>query len=75
MASKPSKAKSIKSLHFLAGKEADSWKSFEKRFNGHAIDGKLYKDKFGDCIGKKIMLFFFFFFVSFREFLCVCLCL
>ncbi|TKY66041.1 putative respiratory burst oxidase-like protein H [Spatholobus suberectus] len=45
----------IKGLRFLdrtvTGKENDAWKSIEKRFAQHAVDGKLSKDKFGTCIG------------------------
>ncbi|CAL0328231.1 unnamed protein product [Lupinus luteus] len=45
----------LKGLHFLdqtvAGKKGDAWKSIEKRFVQHAIDGKLSKEKFGICVG------------------------
>ncbi|KAJ7950337.1 Respiratory burst oxidase [Quillaja saponaria] len=45
----------IRSLRFLdrtvTGKEADAWKSVDKRFNQHSVDGKLPRDKFGACIG------------------------
>lgn len=45
----------LKSLRFLdrttTGKEADAWKSIEKRFDQHAVDGRLSRDKFGTCIG------------------------
>ncbi|KAL2569554.1 hypothetical protein AAZV13_18G134500 [Glycine max] len=48
-------ARGIKSLRFLdrtvTGKEADAWKSIEKRFTQNAVDGKLTKDKFGTCMG------------------------
>ncbi|RDX59656.1 putative respiratory burst oxidase-like protein H, partial [Mucuna pruriens] len=48
-------ARGMKGLRFLdrtvTGKEADAWKSIEKRFVLHAIDGKLSKDKFGTCMG------------------------
>ncbi|GAA0161326.1 oxidase [Lithospermum erythrorhizon] len=43
------------SLRFLdrikTGKEEDAWHVVEKRFNEHAVDGKLHKDKFGICVG------------------------
>lgn len=49
-------ARGLKSLRFLdrttTGKEADAWKAIEKRFNQHAVDGRLSRDKFGPCIGK-----------------------
>ncbi|XP_075490615.1 putative respiratory burst oxidase homolog protein H [Primulina tabacum] len=45
----------LKSLRFLdrtrTGKEEDAWKDIEKRFNQHAVYGRLLKDKFGVCIG------------------------
>ncbi|GFP80331.1 putative respiratory burst oxidase homolog protein h [Phtheirospermum japonicum] len=45
----------LKSLRFLdrtmTGKEEDAWRAIEKRFNQNAVDGKLFKDKFGVCIG------------------------
>ncbi|KAL3620641.1 hypothetical protein CASFOL_035553 [Castilleja foliolosa] len=45
----------LKSLRFLdrtiTGKEEDAWRAIEKRFNHNAVDGKLFKDKFGVCIG------------------------
>ncbi|XP_047169679.1 putative respiratory burst oxidase homolog protein H isoform X1 [Vigna umbellata] len=48
-------ARGIKGLRFLdrtvTGKEADAWRSIEKRFTQHAVDGKLSKDKFGICMG------------------------
>ena len=48
-------ARGLKGLRFLdrtvTGKEADAWKSIEKRFAQNAVDGKLSKDKFGTCIG------------------------
>ncbi|XP_024019133.1 putative respiratory burst oxidase homolog protein H [Morus notabilis] len=48
-------SKGLKSLRFLdrtvTGKEADAWKSIEKRFYQHALDGRLARDKFGVCIG------------------------
>ncbi|GLU11707.1 hypothetical protein SLE2022_284330 [Rubroshorea leprosula] len=50
-----SATKGLQSLRFLdqttAGNENDSWKSIERRFNQHAINGKLPKDKFGVCVG------------------------
>lgn len=49
-------SRGLKSLRFLdrtmTGKEADAWRSIEKRFNQHAPDGSLCRDKFGTCIGK-----------------------
>jgi len=48
-------ARGLKGLRFLdrtvTGKEADAWRSIEKRFTQHAVDGKLPKDKFGTCMG------------------------
>ncbi|KAL9277012.1 hypothetical protein ACSQ67_025432 [Phaseolus vulgaris] len=48
-------ARGIKGLRFLdrtvTGKEADAWRSIEKRFTQHAVEGKLPKDKFGTCMG------------------------
>ena len=50
-------SRGLRSLRFLdrtvTGKENDAWRSIEKRFNQHAVDGKLSRDKFGACIGKK----------------------
>lgn len=46
----------LKSLRFLdrtiTGKEDDAWRSIEKRFNNHAVDGRISKDKFAACIGR-----------------------
>lgn len=48
-------SRGLKGLRFLdrtvTGKENDAWKSIEKRFIQHAVDGKLSKDKFGTCMG------------------------
>lgn len=47
-------ARGFKSLHFLdtkTGKEADAWKSVEKRFHQNAVNEILFRDKFGACIG------------------------
>ncbi|KAK7395312.1 hypothetical protein VNO78_15863 [Psophocarpus tetragonolobus] len=48
-------ARGIQGLRFLdrtvTGKENDAWRSVEKRFTQHAVDGKLPKDKFGTCMG------------------------
>ncbi|KAL8208595.1 hypothetical protein R6Q57_008007 [Mikania cordata] len=48
-------AKGLNSLRFLdrtvTGKENDSWRLIERRFNQFAVDGKLPKDKFGICLG------------------------
>ncbi|CAL0302723.1 unnamed protein product [Lupinus luteus] len=48
-------ARGLKGLRFLdrtvTGKEADAWKSIEKRFVQHAVDGRLSKEKFGICVG------------------------
>ncbi|PIN10074.1 Ferric reductase, NADH/NADPH oxidase [Handroanthus impetiginosus] len=50
-----SATRGLMSLRFLdrttTGKEEDAWKTIEKRFNQNAIDGRLFKDKFGVCIG------------------------
>lgn len=53
-------ARGLNSLWFLdkkivAGKEEDAWKSVQKRFNQHAVDGRLYKENFGVCIGKALL--------------------
>lgn len=65
-------ARGLKSLRFLdrtiTGKETDAWKSIERRFKKHAVDGRLSRDKFGTCIGKFVrnmmyMFGIFFFFV------------
>lgn len=51
-----SAARGLQSLRFLdrtvTGRERDSWRSIENRFNQFAVDGRLPKDKFGVCIGK-----------------------
>ncbi|KAI8015586.1 hypothetical protein LOK49_LG05G01154 [Camellia lanceoleosa] len=48
-------ARGLQSLRFLdrttTGKEGDVWRSVEKRFNNLAVDGKLFRDKFGPCVG------------------------
>ncbi|CAN4098885.1 unnamed protein product [Withania somnifera] len=48
-------SRGLKSLWFLdrktTGKEGDSWKSVEKRFNQNAVNGRLFREKFGTCIG------------------------
>ncbi|KAK9727293.1 hypothetical protein RND81_05G271700 [Saponaria officinalis] len=46
-------ARGLKSLRFLDGacKDGDSWKLVEKRFNQHAVQGRLPKDKFVAVIG------------------------
>ncbi|KAL3530670.1 hypothetical protein ACH5RR_009992 [Cinchona calisaya] len=45
----------IKSLRFLdrtnTGKEVDAWRAIERRFNHNAVDGRIFRDKFGVCIG------------------------
>ena len=50
-----SAARGLQSLRFLdrtvTGKERDSWRSIENRFNQFSVDGKLPKEKFGVCIG------------------------
>ncbi|XP_073526452.1 uncharacterized protein [Phyllobates terribilis] len=48
-----SAANGLKSLRFLdgAGKDGDSWKPVQKRFNQNATQGKLPRDKFGAVIG------------------------
>lgn len=54
-------ARGLKGLRFLdrtiTGKEGDAWRSIEKRFTQHAVDGKLSKDKFGICVGTLSYLF------------------
>lgn len=51
-------ARGLNSLRFLdrttTGKEGDAWKPVQKRFKQHAVEGKLYKEKFGVCIGKTL---------------------
>lgn len=51
-------SRGLKNLRFLdrtvTGKEADAWRSIEKRFVQHQNDGRLCKEKFGVCIGKRI---------------------
>ncbi|XP_028114207.1 putative respiratory burst oxidase homolog protein H [Camellia sinensis] len=48
-------ARGLQSLRFLdrttTGKEGDVWRSVEKRFNNLAVDEKLFRDKFGPCVG------------------------
>ncbi|KAK9279482.1 hypothetical protein L1049_013161 [Liquidambar formosana] len=48
-------ARGLKSLRFLdrtiTGKEGDAWKAIVKRFNLNAVEGRLFRDKFGACIG------------------------
>ncbi|XP_060168894.1 putative respiratory burst oxidase homolog protein H [Lycium barbarum] len=47
-------ARGFKSLHFLDTtkcKEGDAWKSVEKRFHQNAVNGILFRDKFGSSIG------------------------
>ncbi|KAL1558093.1 NAD(P)H oxidase (H2O2-forming) [Salvia divinorum] len=45
----------LMSLRFLdrakTGKEEDGWKAIEKRFCLNSVDDRLFKDKFGACIG------------------------
>lgn len=56
--------KGLNSLRFLdrtiTGKEGDAWKSVEKRFNQHAVDGRISKEKFAACIGNIYILPIFF---------------
>lgn len=58
-----SAARGLQSLRFLdrtvTGRERDSWRAIENRFNQLAIDGRLPKEKFGVCIGKTINNQFF----------------
>jgi dual oxidase len=69
-------ARGLKGLRFLdrtvTGKEGDAWRSIEKRFTQHAVDGMLSKDKFGTCIGKIFVLFFCFVFCFMMFFSCLC---
>ncbi|XP_009611455.1 putative respiratory burst oxidase homolog protein H isoform X2 [Nicotiana tomentosiformis] len=48
-------ARGLNSLRFLdrttTGKEGDAWRSVEKRFNQNAVNGRLFREKFGTCIG------------------------
>ncbi|KAK1320791.1 hypothetical protein QJS10_CPA03g01382 [Acorus calamus] len=45
----------LKGLRFLdkttGGKEGNSWKAVEKRFNQFAVNERLFKENFGRCIG------------------------
>ncbi|XP_047969614.1 putative respiratory burst oxidase homolog protein H isoform X2 [Salvia hispanica] len=45
----------LMSLRFLdrakTGKEEDGWRAIEKRFCVNSVDDRLFKDKFGACIG------------------------
>ncbi|KAK9280383.1 hypothetical protein L1049_014072 [Liquidambar formosana] len=51
-------ARGLKSLRFLdrtiTGKEGDAWKAIVKRFNLNAVEGRLFRDKFGACIEEGI---------------------
>lgn len=53
----------LMSLRFLdrakTGKEEDAWKAIEKRFHHNAVGGRLFKDKFGVCIGIFLQINFF----------------
>ncbi|KAM6566177.1 hypothetical protein CsatA_025305 [Cannabis sativa] len=53
-------SRGLKSLRFLGrtvtGKENDAWRSIAKRFYQHQVNGKLYQDKFSDCIGVGVFL-------------------
>lgn len=55
-------SRGLKGLRFLdrtvTGKENDAWKSIEKRFLQHAVNGKLSKDKFGTCMGIVYTIYF-----------------
>ncbi|KAL0436845.1 UNVERIFIED_CONTAM: putative respiratory burst oxidaseprotein H [Sesamum radiatum] len=48
-------SRGLMGLRFLdrttTGKEEDAWRTIEKRFNQNVVDGRLFKDKFGVCIG------------------------
>ncbi|KAL0460645.1 UNVERIFIED_CONTAM: putative respiratory burst oxidaseprotein H [Sesamum latifolium] len=48
-------SRGLMGLRFLdrttTGKEEDAWRVIEKRFNQNVVDGRLFKDKFGVCIG------------------------
>ncbi|KAL2239782.1 UNVERIFIED_CONTAM: putative respiratory burst oxidase protein H [Sesamum indicum] len=48
-------SRGLMGLRFLdrtkTGKEEDAWRAIEKRFNQNVVDGRLFKDKFGVCIG------------------------
>ncbi|KAM3374105.1 putative respiratory burst oxidase protein H [Capsicum galapagoense] len=48
-------SRGLKSLRFLdrttTGKEGDAWRSVEKRFNQNTVNGRLFREKFGTCIG------------------------
>lgn len=35
----------------MTGKEGDAWRSVEKRFNQNAVNGRIFREKFGTCIG------------------------
>lgn len=48
-------ARGLKSLRFLdrtvTGKEGDAWKAIERRFHQAAVEGRIFRDNFGACIG------------------------
>lgn len=58
-----SAARGLKSLRFLdrtvTGKEADSWRAIERRFDQFALSGRLPKDKFGICIGMQSSIYIY----------------
>ena len=52
---KSTAARGLQSLRFLdgaTGKDGDSWKPVEKRFNQNAVQGRLHREKFSAVIGK-----------------------
>lgn len=54
-------ARGFKGIRFLersaTGKEADAWKTIERRFDQNAEGERLYRDKFGACIGMFLQFF------------------
>lgn len=55
-------ARGLKSLRFLdrtvTGKEVDAWKAIERRFNQAAVEGRIFRDNFGVCIGTQFLHYF-----------------
>nr|XP_027107747.1 putative respiratory burst oxidase homolog protein H [Coffea arabica] len=48
-------ARGLNGLRFLdrinTGKEMDAWKAIERRFYQNGVNGRIFRDKFGVCIG------------------------
>lgn len=56
--------KGLRSLRFIdkkaTAKEGDAWIAIEKRFFKSAVGGKIFRDKFGACVGTFLSNFHFF---------------